>query len=206
MSAMPLIDISRPLSSATAAWPGDTPTSLARVLNLADGASVNLSTLTASVHNATHADAPLHYDDQGLAIEQLDPAIYVGPCLVIDATGHDPIDAHLFPARLPPRVLIKTSAWLDARAFPPDFPVLSTNTPRVLASRGVRLVGVDVPSVDKPDSKTLPVHHALRAADVLILESLDLAQVEPGEYELIALPILIPGSDAAFVRAVLRTA
>ena len=201
---MSLIDISRPLSPDTAAWPGDTPTSLRRVLSLGEGASVNLSTLTASVHNATHADAPLHYDDQGLPIEQLDPALYVGPCLVVDAQGHDPIDAHLFPLHLPPRVLIKTGAWHDERAFPADFPVLSPNTPRVLAARGVRVIGVDVPSVDKPDSKTLPVHHACRAADILIIESLDLSQVAAGEYELIALPVLIPGSDAAFVRAVLR--
>lgn len=201
---MPLLDISRPLSPKTAAWPGDTPTSLQRVLSLSDGASVNLSTLTASVHNATHADAPLHYDDTGPAIEQLDPSLYVGPCLVVDARGHDPIPGELFPGALPPRVLLKTDAWHDAATFPADFPVLAAGVPQMLGQAGVKVLGVDVPSVDKPDSKTLPVHHALRGADILIIESLDLSQVAPGSYELIALPILIPGSDAAFVRAVLR--
>ena len=82
--------------------------------------------------------------------------------------------------------------------------MLAAGVPTLLAQRGVKLIGVDVPSVDKPDSKTLPVHHALRAANILIIESLDLARIGPGEYELIALPILIPGSDGAFVRAVLR--
>lgn len=202
---MSLHDISRPLSAATAAWPGDTATSLKRLLNLADGASVNLSTITASVHNATHADAPLHYDDTGAAIEQLDLSIYLGPCLVVDGRGHDPIPAQVLPQALPPRVLIRTDAWQDSSAFPADFPVMSLEVPRLLGERGVRLIGVDVPSVDKPDSKSLPVHHALLGAAVLIIESLDLSRIEPGEYELIALPILIPGSDGAFVRAALRS-
>ena len=69
----------------------------------------------------------------------------------------------------------------------------------------MRLIGVDVPSVDKPTSKTLPIHHAIHAAGLRIVESLDLSGVSTGEYELIALPILIPGGDGAFVRAALRT-
>ena len=68
----------------------------------------------------------------------------------------------------------------------------------------MRLIGVDVPSVDKPDSKALPIHHAINAAGLRIIESLDLSRVDPGDYELIALPILIPGGDGAFVRAALR--
>lgn len=202
---MALYDISRPLSAKTAAWPGDRATSLKRLLNLADGASVNLSTLTASVHNATHADAPLHYDDAGAGIEQLDLSIYLGSCLVIDGRGRDPIPVEIFPGALPPRVLVRTDGWRDSSAFPADFPVLSVDVPRMLGERGVKLIGVDVPSVDKPTSKSLPVHHALRDAGVLIIESLDLSRIEPGKYELIALPILIPGSDGAFVRAALRS-
>ena len=201
---MMIFDISRPLSPETAAWPGDTPTSRTRVASLSRGDTVNLSRIESSVHNATHADAPLHYDDSGVAIESLDPGLYVGPCLVIDVTGRDPIPGDAFPHSLPARVLLKTGAWPDSGTFPPDFPVLAAGVPMLLAQRGVRVIGVDVPSVDKSDSKTLPVHHALRAANILILESLDLSRIEPGEYELIALPILIPGSDGAFVRAVLR--
>ena len=200
-----LIDISRPLSPATAAWPGDTPTSLRRVASLGGGASVNLSTLTASLHAATHADAPLHYDDAGPAVEDLDLSIYLGPCRVVDVRGRDPIAVDLLPQSPSPRLLLKTGGWSDSAAFPADFPVLEPVAATVLGERGVRLLGVDVPSVDKPDSKSLPVHHALHKAGMLILEGLDLSNVEPGDYELIALPVLIPGGDGAFVRAVLRT-
>jgi len=39
----------------------------------------------------------------------------------------------------------------------------------------------------------------------VILEGLDLRAVAPGPYELICLPLLIPGSDGASARAILRT-
>ena len=201
---MPLLDISRPLSRATHQWPGDTATSLKSKLAIAAGANINLSTITASVHNATHADAPRHFDDSAPAIDGLDLEPYVGPCIVIDARGYDVIPAGIFPKTLPPRVLLRTDAWRDGSAVPTNIPVLSTDAPPVLGERGVRLIGVDVPSVDKADSKDLPVHHALCAAGIMILESLDLSAGAPGEYELFALPILITGSDGAFVRAVLR--
>jgi arylformamidase len=201
---MELYDISRPLSPATAQWPGDTPTSIKRLLSITGGANINLSTITASVHNGTHADAPLHFDAAAPAIEALDLAVYVGPCLVIDVRGYSVVPAGVFPRALPPRVLLKTDTWSDSTRFPERFTVLAEEAPAALGERGVKLIGVDVPSVDLPDSKTLPVHHALHAAGIHILESLDLSGVLSGEYELIALPILIPGSDGAFVRAALR--
>jgi arylformamidase len=68
----------------------------------------------------------------------------------------------------------------------------------------VKLVGLDTPSMDPFDSKTMDAHHALLGAGVAILENLSLAHVEPAEYELIALPLRWPGLDASPVRAVLR--
>ena len=205
MAGREIIDITRPLSPSTTCWPGDVATALTRNANLADGASVNLSSLTASLHNATHVDAPLHYDDDGIDIAQLDVSLYVGPCRVVDVRGEDPIPASRFSGQsLPERVLLKTEGWPDSGVFPQDFPVLHDDAPAALAAAGARLIGVDVPSVDKPTSKTLPIHHAIHAAGLLILESLDLSAVEAGDYELIALPLLIPGGDGSYVRAVLR--
>lgn len=200
----PLIDISRPLAATTACWPGDIETALRRNASLAEGASVNLSSITASVHNATHADASLHYSDNGVPIEQHDLARYIGRCVVVSVIGRELIEPGDLPDDLPPRVLFRTDGWPDSGTFPAFFPTLSEAAVTHLGSQGVQLIGVDVPSVDVPTSKTLPIHHALHAADICIVESLDLNGVTPGSYELIALPILIAGSDGAFVRAVLR--
>ncbi len=79
------------------------------------------------------------------------------------------------------------------------------DVPAYLHSRGVVLVGFDVPSVDALDSKDLPVHHALGKYNIAILESLLLKDVPPGEYELLALPLKLVGADGAPVRAVLRS-
>ena len=53
------------------------------------------------------------------------------------------------------------------------------------------------------DSKTLPIHHALGAANITILENLDLRAVPAGCYDLIALPLRLAGADGSLVRAVL---
>ena len=48
-------------------------------------------------------------------------------------------------------------------------------------------------------------HRLLLSAGVVILEGLDLAGVEPGEYELICLPLKVAEGDGAPVRAILRS-
>jgi arylformamidase len=70
---------------------------------------------------------------------------------------------------------------------------------------GVKLVGIDTPSVDAADSRTLDAHHILAGEGIAILENLQLDDVAPGEYELIALPLKLAGMDASPVRAILRS-
>ena len=104
-----------------------------------------------------------------------------------------------------PRVLFKTGAWRDHTRFPLEFPLLDEAMPAWLKARNVVLIGLDVPSVDSPDSKDLPIHHALGEQNIAILESLLLRDVPAGVYELLALPLKLVGADGAPVRAVLRS-
>ena len=207
---MRLIDISRALWTGGPHWPGDSATELRFVSRIAGGGSCNVGQLSLSVHNGSHADAPFHFDDRGATIDALPLEMFIGPARVIDARGHATLGESLF-ARLgasdldaTPRVLFRTDAWRDPAVFPQTWPPLEPALPAWLAARGVRLIGLDVPSVDPLHSEELPMHHALGAAGILILESLDLGHAEPGVYELIALPIKIAGADGAPVRAVLR--
>jgi arylformamidase len=82
--------------------------------------------------------------------------------------------------------------------------VLPAAVARVLTQRGLRLLGMDAPSVDERESRALDVHHALFDGGAYVLENLDLRDVRPGRYELIALPQRLGGLDAAPVRALLR--
>jgi arylformamidase len=205
---MTLIDITLPMSSALASWPGDTPCDFRLAWRMSAGASVNVGSLTTSVHSGTHTDAPFHFLPDGKTVDQLELTPFVGPAVVVDVRGRDVIGFVDFPPHLDfpatPRVLLKTDGWRDITQFPKSIPVLAPGVATALHERGVILIGVDVPSVDVLDSKDLPVHHEIGRCGIYILENLNLRDVAPGIYELIALPLKIAGADGAPVRAVLR--
>jgi arylformamidase len=93
--------------------------------------------------------------------------------------------------------------WSDSRIFPEWIPVIALDVAEWLGKRDVKLLGLDLPSVDAIDAKILVNHHALAAAGIAIVESLDLSEVEAGTYHFSALPLRISGGDAAPVRAIL---
>jgi arylformamidase len=132
----------------------------------------------------------------------------VEPCRVIDARGGGPLcrpeDIAAAPEGAPPRILLRLMDKIDPKQWPSGFRALAAGTIDLLAASGVMLVGIDTPSVDPETSKSLEAHNACREADMRILENLVLAHVEPGDYELIALPLKLQNLDASPVRAVLR--
>ena len=204
---MKFYDVTRPLHAALPPWPGDTRFDHRLAWRMDAGASVNVGAVTMGTHNGTHADAPYHFLPDGARIDALDPAIYVGPAVLLDVSRAGWTIGREALADLPAgvsRLLLRTGAWPDGSCFPERIPTLAPNVPAWLGARGVRLLGLDIPSVDTIESQDLPIHHALAAAGVHILESLDLSGVPPGSYELIALPLRVVGGDAAPVRAVLR--
>ncbi|MEZ4649631.1 MAG: cyclase family protein [Candidatus Eisenbacteria bacterium] len=205
---MRIHDISRPLSPATAPWPGDQPFELEWALRIGHGEVVNLSSFRMSPHVGTHTDAPLHVEDGGGASDTLALAAYFGPARVLQVeVGPD----HLIgPGCLEgidiaatPRILFRTGTDPDPTRFPETFAAFAPETCRRLAAEGAVLVGIDTPSVDPADSKTLDAHQALLAGKLHWIENLDLSSVAPGIYELAAFPLAIVGACAAPVRAVL---
>jgi arylformamidase len=115
-----------------------------------------------------------------------------------------PVTPEMVPDVDTERLLIATGSYPDPTHFNNDFAALTPELVDHLGASGVRLVGVDTPSVDSADSKDLPTHHRFLANDMAIIEGLVLADVPAGVYELIALPLNLPGFDASPVRAVLR--
>jgi arylformamidase len=204
---MPIYDISIPLSANVPGWPGDAPYKWHWSWHRSAGATVNVGQVSMSVHTGTHTDAPYHFDDAGKTVDALDLAPYLGPAQVLDVRGRTLIriqDVEHADLTATPRVLFRSDAWRDHSHFPETIPVLDADVPSWLADRGVVLVGVDVPSMDALDSKDLPIHHALAAHGIAILENLQLSEAPVGVYELIALPLALVGADGSPVRAVLR--
>lgn len=201
------IDISQPLQNDYAAWPGDTPFSYEVAMTKEETGSVNIGKLSTSTHMGTHIDAPFHFLNEGATVEQLPIDIYVGRARVIelkDATsiGRKELEKIDFDGAT--RILLKTGRRGDLTVFPSTFTTIAADLAPLLKERGVKLLGVDTPSVDNETSKTLDAHHALYENGVLILENIVLDDVIPGDYELIALPLHIVGADGSPVRAVIR--
>lgn len=201
------IDISRPLAPGAPTWPGDTPFHYEVSWPKSESGSVNVGKLTMSLHTGTHVDAPYHFDDDGNKILDLPIEIYIGPAIVLDVSGKQSVgaaDLDGIDLTGVERLLLRTGSWPDPGRFPSDICYLRSDLAPFLAEQGIRLIGVDVPSVDPLDSKELPAHHSLHACHIHILEGLLLDHVEQGQYELIALPLPLVQADGSPVRAVLR--
>ena len=204
---MKIYDVSRKLENGMPVWPGDTAFRYVVSWPMEESGSVNVGSLELSTHTGTHVDAPFHFDNNGKRIIELDLNLYIGPARVIDMRGKDSIGA----ADLKGididgcmRLIFRTLAWENPREFPTEIPHIEPDLAPYLASKGVRLIGLDVPSVDPIDSKELPAHHSLNENGIHILESLILEEIEPGDYDLIALPLPLVEGDGSPVRAVLR--
>jgi arylformamidase len=173
------------------------------------GAPVNVSALTFSTHSGSHADAPFHYAADGIAIDVVDPENYLGLAQVVDARGAsgavtvEDIEAQLLPGVT--RVLIRTCVRAPLDVWDSAFTAIDPALIDCLAARGVRLVGVDTPSLDPEASKDMAAHRAVARHGLSILEGLVLDAVPFGIYELIALPLKISGADSSPVRAMLRS-
>ncbi len=203
-----IYDISPSITESIAVFPGDTSPRREVLMDMRRGDALTLSTLRSTVHVGAHADAPSHYGADAPTIEQVELQMYIGPCQVIHVTvsrgallAPDAISADISE----PRVLFATGSYPDPGTFNTDFAALSPELVDWLAECGVRLVGVDTPSVDPADSKDLLAHKAFLRNDMYILEGLVLSDVPEGRYELIALPLKLVGFDASPIRAVLRT-
>ncbi len=211
---MEIFDISRALSNDLAPWPGDTSFHFELKWKMAEGRTVNVGAINMGVHNGTHADAVFHFDPNGETIERMPLETYFGEAVVVDLTEIfrgdrtrqicvSDLESSSSALDRASRLLLKTGVWNDSKVFPDWIPVIAPAVPGWLAERKVNLLGLDLPSVDTIEAKKLVNHHALAAAGVAIVESLDLSEVEAGVYQFAALPLKIAGGDAGPLRAIL---
>lgn len=204
---MKIYDITRTISTQMAVWPGDTPFSNRWSSRIDEGAAANVSSLTLSAHTGTHVDAPYHYAAEGIRLSEMPLDIHIGPATVVEIDARGELAASDFAGidlDNIDRLLIKTPAsqrkdeiWED------DFAYLSLEAAALLGEKRVRLFGTDAPSVDPVTTTDMAAHRVLFEGNVAILEAVQLCNVPPGDYELIALPLKI-AIDGSPVRAILR--
>ncbi|MFU7529388.1 arylformamidase [Qipengyuania sp. ASV99] len=201
-------DITQRVHSAIPLWPGEPPVTLSRHAAIDADCPVNVGAISMPLHTGTHADAPLHYSNGGLASADCALEPYVGRCVLIDVTGArervEVSDCDWKALAGHTRVLMRSYRRFPHDVWDSNFKAIAPEVIERFGAAGVRLIGVDAPSLDPETSKTMDAHHQVLAADMRILEGLVLDDVPAGEYELIALPLKLVGADASPVRAILR--
>ncbi|WP_243737015.1 arylformamidase [Cupriavidus sp. L7L] len=204
-------DISPLIHAGTPVWPGDTSFSHERIWRMEAGSPVNVGRITLSPHTGAHADAPVHYESEGLGVAAVDLTKYIGPCRVVRVVPQNGvIEPECLPKALwesspPPRLLLRTYQVTPV-GWDSHFAAVAPATIDLLAESGVQLLGIDTPSLDPQESKTMDAHRRIAAHDMAILEGIVLDGILDGDYELIALPLKLAALDASPVRAILRRA
>lgn len=203
------LDVSVRLAAGMPTYPGNPEFELQPVTRIAEGGSSNVSRLVMSTHTGTHVDAPRHFFDDGPGVDTLALDLLLGRARVVEITRRGGIGAEELGAaglREDLRVLFKTSnsALWNGSAFYQDYTYLTEAGARYLVDQGVKVVGVDYLSVEQFKKPGAPAHHALLSQGVVIIEGLNLADADPGMYEMYCLPLRIAGGDGAPARVVLK--
>lgn len=202
-----IYDISPRIHAKTAVFPGDQAFERKVSLDCNNGDVLTLSSINTTLHLGAHTDAPCHYHQEGVGIEERSLSFYMGTAQVVHVDiprGNRIRSSDIKNFRIDAtRVLFRTNSFPNPDRWNPDFNSLSAELVTFLAKQGVRLVGIDTPSIDPAEDKTLESHHAVYRHDLAILEGIVLDHVAPGKYTLHALPLPLVGADASPVRAVL---
>jgi len=205
---MKIYDVTVPLSKELVVYPGDPHVKINRrtKVNEAD-AKYNLSRYSFSSHAGTHVDSPFHLIDGGNTVDKLPLELLIGRARVVEVTAPciDETVLEEFDFTVDARVLFKTrnSYLWSQKGFVKDYVYITPGAARSLINDGIKVVGIDYLSVEKFDAEP-ETHLALLSAGVVIIEGLDLREVEPGDYELICLPLKVKDGDGSPARVVLR--
>lgn len=208
---MRFIDLSHPLRNGLPSFPGDPVLQITPHCTTSSEARCNVSRIAMGSHQGTHLDAMFHFLDDGRTLDQMPLEWFHGPARVIripkkageDITVEDfaKHEQHLVEGA---RILFETG-WQSEFGTPRffiDFPSVTQDAARYLASRKLRLIGMDTPT---PGRDYYEVHHILLAKDVemVIVESLaNLDQLPDEEFIFSGFPLNFAGRDGSPIRAV----
>lgn len=234
IEAMRIVDLTHDFDDDTVYWPTDTRGF--QLEQLASGQTqggwfYSANAFCTAEHGGTHMDAPIHFSEDGLAVNEVPLSDLVGPAVVIDVSEEaaDNPDYRLTLAtvaahearygRIPEAaiVLLRTGwseRWPDVRAYLGDdtpgdasklsFPSYGEEAAQFLIDeRGVRALGVDTASIDYGRASDFPVHRIAAAKQVSGLENLTNLETLPAAgFTVIALPMKIVGGSGGPVRVI----
>lgn len=204
------IDISIPLWENTIIYPGDPKPEYSFIGTLDNGDVANIGQMKHGLHHGTHVDVPFHFYNDGKNFSEIPLDRFVGKALVVDATQEETCISGETLKNVPLKdyriILLKTKnsmEYYDYGKFYEGFIYLDKSACTALVEAGVETIGLDYITVDPYGCVEMPAHHTLLSNNMTIIESINLKEVEPGEYQLYCLPLKLVGTDGANARAIL---
>ncbi len=205
---MKIYDVSVPISSEMPVYPGDPRISIEVRESIAKGAPCNVSSISLGSHTGTHIDPPYHFIDSGIKVDQIPLNLLIGRTRVVETTAKCIDKSVLKGIELDDciRLIFKTrnSYLWNSNSFAQDYVYVTPEAAEILVTSGIKLVGIDYLSIEQYGSTTFQTHKTLLGNGVIIIEGLNLAEVDPGNYEMICLPLKIKDADGAPARVILR--
>jgi arylformamidase len=207
------LDASAPIDpKTTPVYPGNAPVKLEFSLNYDKGDKLALSSYSFGGHTGTHVDAPMHFVKGGASVDLVALDRLVGPARVIDCTPDakviDAAELNKHEWKGAHRILFRTrnsrNHWMTDPTFHEDFTYVAPDAAQLLADAGVELVGIDYLSIERYQSPDFKTHLILLGKGIPVVEGLQLADVAPGEYDLVVLPLRVAGHEGAPARAILK--
>ncbi len=195
-------------------YPGDPSPIFAPYATLAKN-GVNLTKMTLGSHTGTHLDAPRHFIENGLGIDEIPPAKLIGESYVADLSSKSigtGINAQDLRQKLEGRiagddiVICYTGCsehWGD-ESVSRNYTYLTRNAANYLVSKKVRAVGIDFLSVEKFKAPEPVAHKTLLSNGIFIIESLSKAvkQFVGSRILLVCTPIKLQNGDGAPARVI----
>lgn len=207
MESRKIHDLSVGIYPGMLKWIEDQDVELRQESSIRNGDPYNFSRVTLSSHSGTHIDAPYHFTQYGKTIDQLSLYDLIGEALVvqIDADTITADELRDIDFKTYKRILFKTknSELLKTEEFDLEYVSLDFSAAAFLVKNGVRVVGIDYLSIEELETEEHKVHKILTENEVIIIESLDLSNVEPGAYFMVALPLKLRNTEGAPARVVL---
>ncbi|MUV37331.1 Arylformamidase [Lentibacillus sp. JNUCC-1] len=200
---MEIYDVSAPIFEGMPVYKNK-PEKQPKIETVTNG-HVTESRISMDLHSGTHVDAPLHMINDGNTFETIDIERLVGKVKLFDVTHIEEAitqdDIEGFGIERGDFVLFKTKNSFDEE-FNFDFIYVAEDAAQFLADVGVKGIGIDSLGIERaqPDH---PTHRILFKREVLIMEGLRFAEVEEGEYFMVAAPLRIEGTDASPARVLL---
>ncbi len=206
---MEVIDISVGISDDMLVFPEDPGVTIRTHSRIDRGAGANVSRIQMGTHTGTHIDTPLHFFMDGADVSKMPLQRLIGECYVADLCSVEVkiTREDLYPKRnmFKDKILIlktRNSMLMDDDVFHKDYVYLTGDCAGLLVDERVRLVGIDYLSIERYGGSG-EVHRTLLGSGIPIVETLDMSNVEEGEYFFCFLPLKITGGDGGPGRAVL---